>query len=91
MGSKKIPTRLTAPKLRTIPMPERERLPEHMKSTLREFKQRKRKEALEAERALRALRIGCAFLPKVDGFYIGCIYEDVRRARRAWAKWWKNA
>jgi hypothetical protein len=91
VGSKRIATRLTAPKLRALPMPEPERLPEHMKMTLREFKRKKRKEALAAERALHELLIGAHFLPRVDSFYIGRIYDDVRRARREWAKWWKNA
>jgi hypothetical protein len=91
VGSKRIATRLTAPKLRALPMPEPERLPEHMKMTLREFKRKKRKEALAAECALRDLHAGSAFMPSVDNAHVGVMLSAIKRARREWAKWWKNA
>ena len=79
---------------RRLPLkPQREQLPEHLKSkmTLREFKRTKRKQALAAERALAELLAGAAYLPKVEGVYIGRILDDLSRARREWAKWWRNA
>jgi hypothetical protein len=91
MGSKRIATRLTKPRPRALPMPERERLPGHINMSLREFKKLKRQQALAVERALDELLIASAYMPAVDGVYLGRILDQIQTARREWRKWWKNA
>lgn len=68
-----------------------EKLPNWTKETPREFKARKRKEAKELEAALRKFHRGSAFLPRVQGVYIGMMVMDVARARKEWQKWWKDS
>jgi hypothetical protein len=72
---------------------KREKLPPHMakQMTLRQFKAIKRRQAKIAERALKNLLGGAAYMPRVDGFYIGRLVDDLRRARKEWQKWWAKA
>ena len=46
----------------------------------RERKARECRDFSEVLRAMKRLQSGCAFLPKDEGFYIGCIVSDMERA-----------
>jgi hypothetical protein len=66
-------------------------LPEGWEETLRGYKKAKRREALAAERALDRLFSGSAYMPRAEGFSLLDLTNELRRARREWSKWWRNA
>jgi hypothetical protein len=83
MGSK----RVAGPRPKT----ERETWPQYDELPLREIKKRKRREAFEAQQALERLHYGSSHLPPIDGVHVGGMLSQIKRARREWSNWWRNA
>src|SRR5947209_20159398 len=50
-----------------------------------------RKEFNEALKALRKLRVGCAFMPSTEDFYIGLIVSQMEKEKKELSKWWAQS